>query len=380
MPARPDWYNATYPEWREGPPWVMEDMVAAQAGLPEALSSVASEAAPLLDALRGAAARGEPIVTAACGTSEHASQALALILSDALGATVEARQSLEQTLEPRSQGVCLAVSHGGLSKATVSALEAARRHGAVTALITAAADAPTHPSADLILRTPVRDRSMCHTVGYTSPIFAGLLLASLARGEDFPQAALEAQMAGLLQLQAAASACTQGLAGIERLIAAGSGIDQPAARELALKVAEGARVPTSFVDLENVLHGHLVAHDSDSALIVFVTDQHASHERAQRAGDVLTAAREIGLHTVAVLSEAIADVVGVGATQVLLVPSFPGVPNLANSLLGGAIALQTLTIGLVHEKMTNPDLLRREEAPYREAVAVGNTKFPRPLS
>ena len=52
-------------------------------------------------------------------------------------------------------------------------------------------------------------------------------------------------------------------------------------------------------------------------------------------------------------------------------------PELVTSLLGGAMALQLLTIGLVHARGTNPDLLRREQAPYREAVAAGGAKHAR---
>ena len=52
-------------------------------------------------------------------------------------------------------------------------------------------------------------------------------------------------------------------------------------------------------------------------------------------------------------------------------------PDIAVSLLGGAVALQLLTTGLVHARGTNPDLLRREQAPYREAVAAGGAKHPR---
>ena len=52
-------------------------------------------------------------------------------------------------------------------------------------------------------------------------------------------------------------------------------------------------------------------------------------------------------------------------------------PELVTSLLGGAVAVQLLTLGLVHARGTNPDLLRREQAPYREAVAAGRAKQPR---
>jgi glutamine---fructose-6-phosphate transaminase (isomerizing) len=42
----------------------------------------------------------------------------------------------------------------------------------------------------------------------------------------------------------------------------------------------------------------------------------------------------------------------------------------AACLLGGAGALQALTLALVHARGTNPDLIRREEAAYRRAADV----------
>lgn len=52
-------------------------------------------------------------------------------------------------------------------------------------------------------------------------------------------------------------------------------------------------------------------------------------------------------------------------------------PEIVTSLLGGAVALQLLTVGLVHARGTNPDLLRREQVQYREAVTAGRAKHPR---
>ena len=40
-------------------------------------------------------------------------------------------------------------------------------------------------------------------------------------------------------------------------------------------------------------------------------------------------------------------------------------------LLQSAVALQLLTLGLVGLTGTNPDLIRREEAAYREAAQIG---------
>jgi hypothetical protein len=48
----------------------------------------------------------------------------------------------------------------------------------------------------------------------------------------------------------------------------------------------------------------------------------------------------------------------------------PGLPPVAGALLSGAILVQLLTLELVHALGTNPDLIRREEEPYRAAAAV----------
>ena len=53
-----DWHGAAYPELREGPPWVMEEMIAAQPGLVEAIA-VAPGAEAIATAVRQAASAGE---------------------------------------------------------------------------------------------------------------------------------------------------------------------------------------------------------------------------------------------------------------------------------------------------------------------------------
>ena len=68
-----DWYDpAVYPELRSSAPWVMEDMIDAQAALPEALGSALADALPrLAEMLHSAAGAGQPIVVTAAGTSGH---------------------------------------------------------------------------------------------------------------------------------------------------------------------------------------------------------------------------------------------------------------------------------------------------------------------
>jgi glucosamine--fructose-6-phosphate aminotransferase (isomerizing) len=381
-----DWYDpASYPELRSAPPWVMEDMIQAQVTLPEMLPEALASSAPrLVDMLRSAAAAGEPIVVTAVGTSGHSARAVALILNDAIGESAvaagpaEARESADQALAPRRNGLCIAISHGGLSKSTVRALAAARAAGARTALITAAGDTPAKDAADVVLTTPLRDKSYCHTVGYTSPMVAGLYLAAAYRDEEFPAADLARYLRELQTMRACALEIGRELGRAERLISAGSLLDVPTARELALKIAEGAWVPTTALGVEDTLHGHLVAHDANSALVVVITGGPNAGPAADGAHDLLAAARRIGLRTAAIVSQDTESRIltaDVSAGQ-LVIPA-ARLPEIVTSLLGGAVALQLLTVGLVHARGTNPDLLRREQAPYREAVTAGQAKHPR---
>jgi glucosamine--fructose-6-phosphate aminotransferase (isomerizing) len=230
-----DWYDpAVYPELRGAAPWVMEDMIEAQVTLPQALGdSLASSGPRLVEMLHTAADAGEPIVVSAVGTSGHSARAVALILNDAMGeqavavGPAEARESADEALAPRRRGLCIAISHGGMSTSTVRALAAARAAGAKTALITAAGNAPARDIADVVLVTPLRDRSFCHTVGYTSPMLTGFYLASAYRQEEFPAAGLGRYLRELLTIRARALEIGGALGRAERLVAAGSLIDVP---------------------------------------------------------------------------------------------------------------------------------------------------------
>ena len=62
------------------------------------------------------------------------------------------------------------------------------------------------------------------------------------------------------------------LQGVDRLIVVGTGADRPAARELVLKVEEGAHVPAAMRDLETLLHGHLAGMDSRTGVVLILTE------------------------------------------------------------------------------------------------------------
>jgi glutamine---fructose-6-phosphate transaminase (isomerizing) len=348
-----------FPELRDGPPWVTEEMVAAQPALVRDLLDAPPDGVTAVTAAIGDAQRaGDPITVIGCGTSEHGAMAIAALLAEALGGdawppSVVSRQSLDAVEGPQRGGVCIAVSHDGGTRATTLALEAAAAGGAVTALITARPDGAAAGPAAHVVTTPGHDDSWCHTVAYTSAIATGAALARELGAEGIDGAGAEALLtAGFASHRDAAP-----LAGAQRVVCAGAGIDLITARELALKLAEGARVPTAALHLETLLHGHLAGEDARTTAVLVHTDASAARleRRAALASDALAA---IGMPVVTILPHD--------------APAADGLSVPLARLLGGAAALQSLTLALVRARGVNPDLIRREEEPYRRAGELGD--------
>jgi glucosamine--fructose-6-phosphate aminotransferase (isomerizing) len=333
----------------------MEEMIAAQPGaVRDLLDSPPDGLAALAGTVREAHDAGLPVTVVGCGTSEHGAMAVAELISAALGGgwppAAIARQSLDAAEQPPRGGVCIGISHDGGTRATTLALEGARAAGARTAVVTARPDGSAAEPADLVLTTPAHDDSWCHTLAYTSAIAVGAALARELGLERVDGGAAAEQLAAVLAQPPEATV----LAGSERILCAGAGLDLITARELALKLAEGARVETAALHLETLLHGHLAGEDAGTALVLVATDQESSRI-ALRAEIAAAAVGEIGMpvHRLAAPT----------STEPLA------------RLLGGAAALQTLTLDLVRARRVNPDLIRREEEPYRRAGEAGEAEW-----
>jgi fructoselysine-6-P-deglycase FrlB-like protein len=331
------------PELRSGPPWAMEEMILAEPGLAEPIINepAVSEAAGLV---RAAAAAGAPVVLAGCGTSEHGAMAGAALLGEALGSrgAVIARDAFEASLAPQAGGVLVGVSHEAGTEATLAAMRSAEAHGAKVAMVTAIpGNAPDGP---LVIGTPLRDTSWCHTVGYLSPLLAFLGMSGGAFGPA--RALIEAT----LQRREEIGETARAVAGCERLVVVGGGVDEVTARELALKIEEATHVPVTPLGQEKVLHGHLPAADERTGMVLLRFDGRQAAARDARGDNALAAARVLGMPSVTLRAN------GGDLTPV------------AAALVEGAIALQLFTLELTHALGTNPDLIRREEARYREAA------------
>ena len=191
-------------------------------------------------------------------------------------------------------------------------------------------------------------------MAYVSALAAG---AALARAPDRPGHSRPTRpraAAALIERAPSASApapapVASRLADRRVALCAGAGADRTTARELAPKIAEGARLATVCLELETVLHGQLAGHEpADAIVLVVITDGPERERLARRAGDVARAAAAIGMPVAALLSGAYDPALPAELTPagrvVIDVPD-PALldPTLAG-LLAGAGALQALTL------------------------------------
>jgi fructoselysine-6-P-deglycase FrlB-like protein len=373
------WAYAAPPTLRDGPPYHLTDMIAAEPAVARRiLAGVASSRAAreLAMAIRRAVDAGAPVVVTGCGTSETGAMGAADILRDALrtaGATdavLLSEQAFELALDPPARGLVIGVSHEGGTSATNAALRAARAAGARTAVLTASHRSPAGEVADIVVETGELDQSWCHSIGYVSPMLAAAGVGALITGH-----ALDGdRVAALLSAGAADEAGAERIAGhlgsADHLIVVGSGADRPAGHEMALKVEEASWLPSAYRDLETFLHGHLPATGASTGLVLILADRTGRARRLERAQQLLAAAQVVGIRAAAILAAELDDAVAAKLTPAgrLLVDDDPDLPAPVAALFGTASALQLLTERIARVRRTNPDQIRRDDPVYRNAA------------
>lgn len=417
LPGAPDpWAFLPQPFRRHGPPWWMTEMIAAEPALAgrvlrrlgaRLVSAGAPRAAPrptppgrddpagrLAASVRRVLETGEPVVVVGCGTSEHGAQAFAEIVADAAAraqisgagrpGAILARQAFEATQTPQRGGLIIGISHEGETAATLDALRAAAAHGARTAAVTVSAASPIGALAREVLATGEIDLSWCHTVGYLSPILAAAAVGAALTGDgrDADPAVIRVLLAegagrGADGLKAVARvSATEALANqiavARQLLVVASGADRVAARELVLKVEEATWLPAALRDLETLLHGHLPATDESTAVLLILSDRHGREARSARAQQAMAAVSRIGIRPGALLAAGLDAEWPAFLTPAgrILVPEADTLPAPAAAILGTATPLQLLTERLARARGTDPDPVRRDQLPYREAAAL----------
>ena len=382
LDAAPDpWVSTSQPSPRDGPPYHMTEMIAAEPDLAvrilDRLADPQGPAGRLAGEIGQAASNGSTIVVTGCGTSEHAAQGVVDILRDALrgaglaagpGAIVAA-QAFELALDPPAAGLVIGVSHEGASTATNRAIAAAAAGGARTALITASSGSPGAQLVDTVIETVELDHSWCHTIGYISPLVVAAAVGAHLASRPLDADAVRSLLAAGSRDESGAEAIAGRLADATTILVIGSGADRPAARELALKIEEAAWVPSTMRDLETFLHGHLPATDDTTGLVLILTDRDGRTERLGRARQALAATAVIGLRSAAILARDLDDELAADLTPAgrLLVDEAPSLPAPVAALLGSLTPLQLLTERIARARGTNPDPIRRDDARYLAA-------------
>jgi len=400
------WASLPAPARRDGPPWWMTEMIDAEPalagrllrrlgiirrssgvpGVPAKLEAPGRDtpAGRLAVAIRTALEAGDPIVVTGCGTSEHGAMAFAAIVADAAEragirgsgkpGSVLARQAFEASLAPQRGGLIIGISHEGGTGATLAALTAAAARRAKVAAVTVSRLAPIGALSPLVLETAEIDRSWCHTIGYLSPILAGVAVGAALTGEagDADPGVIRPLLAAGLEQATPAERIAAELAGCREMIVLASGADTTAGRELALKVEEATWLPAAFRETETFLHGHLPAMDGATGLVLILADRAGREARSARAQQALAAAARIGMRPGAILA---ADLdrewpAFLAPAGRLLVPEAPALPGPVAALIGTATPLQLLTERLARARGTDPDPIRRDQLAYREAAAL----------
>lgn len=361
LPGAPDpWAASEMPPFRGKPPYLMTEMIAAEPALADRLLHRLA-ADPAVERVARLVREG-PVVATGCGSSEHAAMGVAALLAERLpGEPPRALPALEVVRRPPSSGLLLAISHEGGTTVTNDALSAAREAGARTALVSVGTGSPAAALAEVVIQTGEQDQSWCHTVGYLSPLLVGVALAGSLSG-DAPDATAIRALLDVTGYSRAAADVAAAMGSLDRLLVAGSGPDHVSARELALKVAEGAHLPTAAHELETLMHGHLAAADRWTGLVVVDTGL-GPVQVADSADRLLAAAKVLGITTAAILSGSRASEVGDDLTRGgrVILPHTGRVPGVAGALLSSAMALQLLTERLARARGVNPDTLGRED-------------------
>jgi glucosamine--fructose-6-phosphate aminotransferase (isomerizing) len=358
----------------------MTEMIAAEPALAERLGRRLADdpvVSELAAGIRYAAEKSLSILLTGCGTSEHAAMVGAAILDDAIRHVVEpyphiaSAQAFEVIGYPYSPAdVLIGVSHEGGTWATNEALTTGYGRGALTALITVGSGSPGAALVHRLVRTVEQDQSWCHTVGYLSPLLAFAVLAGALRGDPPDPVAVRALLDSADHAPSAES-MAGALAGCDRLLVVGSGVDHATARELALKIEEGAHLPSTAHQLETIRHGHLAAADSATGLVLVLTDgEGRGAVVVERAVAVLRSAAPLDMPAAAIVAADLGDDLPRELTPAgrAAVPLTGRLPRMVAAALGAAIPLQLLAERLARARGINPDSIGRDDP--RQAAAA----------
>ena len=352
-------------------PFHMDDAIRAQ---PAAFVEVLRRSRPAAAPVAGRLAACDRLFLVGTGTSFHAARMGEWLLRlggggpDAAAVTSFDFALYGPRLTPRD-GV-VALSHRGHKRYTVAALEAARRAGCATALITGNGAPAAAAHADAVFPTVDQEKSSAHTVSYTTAL---AVLAALAEGIGRERTGTSPLPAGLLdndlpaalraglETEPTVAALARRHAGRRRLWLTGGGPAAVTAHEAALKIKETSYLQAEGLDVETLLHGPFQCVEAEDLFVLIAPAGPAQERVVEVAGLV----REVGAAFV-VVSDGTPRALEAGADGWCVVPPLPE----PLSALACLVPLQLFAYHLALVRGTNPDGFRLDDPRFARALRL----------
>jgi len=313
-----------------------------------------------------------------CGTAFFSALlgANVLTLGNGDGLNFDCVQALELTnhhpLNARSG--TFGISHSGITKTTIDAVQVARSKGSYTIGVTHFAESPLSKAVDETLvvgNSP--DKSRCHTKCYAaSAIPLTQIGIELLKDRQVAHADRLSRIRDeLLRLPGLAESVLAATDSVMRQLAeknyekhtfyfAGTGASYPNALEAALKVMETSYVPAQGFQAEQLLHGPWVSLDDKSLVFVIATEERTR----QRNRDLIEAATRLGATVIPLMYE---GEKGLGSVRNGI--ELPHVDEQVAPYLS-IIPLYLFAYYLSLRSGNNPDYLRYLDPNYWEARTI----------
>ena len=284
------------PSRRDGPPFHMTDMIAAEPcdrrADPGRRRGAGQRAAAARRAVRAALDAGEPVVVHRLrDLGARRRSASPRSCARRLGSSPRRRaaQAFELSLDPPSSGLVIGISHeGGDDRDERGARggPGGRRADRAHHRDLGARPARRWPTSSS--RPTSSTQSWCHTVGYLSPIVAAAAVAGALTGAPVDPAVgprARRRPARPPSRRRGRSRSPTALGGRRRASSSSRpGRTASPAASSTLKIEEGTWLPAAYRDLETFLHGHLAATDPTTAVVAIATDRRAPRTRDPAPG------------------------------------------------------------------------------------------------
>jgi glutamine---fructose-6-phosphate transaminase (isomerizing) len=312
--------------------------------------------------------RARRVFAVGIGTSYHAALVGAWLLR-AAGSDARAISSFDFARYPESFELALddavvVMAHSGVKRFSAEAL--ARAETAGITRISVGSLTAVHEGSQQILRTVERERSAAFTASHLA---AMMVLAQIATvlGQTRGAAAttaFRAALHGLPEQVAGALARSDDVLPVardavgRRIYAVGAGPNEATALEAVIKVREASQGWIDGLALEQFLHGPLIATNPGDLTVLVNMPGRATERTAQIARVLHGVGARLWLIGAAVE----------GLSSATVFPLAP-VPELISPLLA-VVPVQLLAYHMATIKGINPDMFRRDEPRYADALGL----------